>query len=178
MLCFYYKWKISQKADLGKDLSGFVRRHLQRCTSCRQYSRVSQALTEKLSKETPHALKEQKSRLRERIISALVEEMRPARVRKPVSRYFPVLVVSILILVVAIGLVSYLNNPSVPNGNVKSILPLSKMSVAGLSLKNILGGVESPMEKEMKSLKQSMKSTAEFLVSCLDFNLGKPIDRI
>ena len=178
MFCILYKWMISRGLDTGKGLTRSVSNHIRGCAACREFAHTAEALASRLVKEAPPFLTEEYPALEERIISALdaPEEPLPVRGRQRWSfNFFPVpalAMAGLVILAVTIGIIMYSGStPSTgPIGN-----PMDELVAAPL-VKNplqLMEKVESPIEKEMKLLGQSVKSATDFLISNLDFDIGQ-----
>ena len=67
MLCWFYRWKISDTFDGDGSLPDRCRRHLLRCDRCRQFFKTSIALGERLSLEAALTCPDVPAQLRQRI---------------------------------------------------------------------------------------------------------------
>ena len=177
MFCFIYKWFISRALDLGKGLPGFVTRHVQHCKTCREFSHLSQMLNRELVREAPQFLPQSKrdDSLNEKILTVLAAKPRPAasKKRRRLWSPFPVpaLAAAVVVLVVTIGIIWQTIPSRVPNTGGEIVNDLSEFRITSVSWQDMVGGVESPLETEMKELKQSVNSAAEFLISNLDIKI-------
>ena len=52
MLCFIHKWNLSRAFDSGKPLARLTMRHLVRCETCREFSRLGEELGRRLTDDT------------------------------------------------------------------------------------------------------------------------------
>jgi hypothetical protein len=177
MVCFIYRWMISQALDSGKGLTGMVTRHIHHCKACGDFYRLSQSLNHILIQEASGFLSKRHDTLNEKIISALDTKPTPTpqwtkrRIRLPI----PAFAAALVVLAVATGIILQVIpvNVNTPRSNENLLNALSEFDIANISLKEIIGRVESPIETEMVDLKQSITSAAEFLISCLDVKIGE-----
>ncbi|MGB7294871.1 MAG: hypothetical protein WBC70_04715, partial [Candidatus Aminicenantales bacterium] len=49
MWCFIHRWEISRAIDSGKPPAALTRRHLEKCASCRDFSRLSEEIGKRLA---------------------------------------------------------------------------------------------------------------------------------
>jgi predicted anti-sigma-YlaC factor YlaD len=175
MFCSIYKWMISWALDSGKSLPGLVDRHIRHCESCREFARVSGALTARLVREVPGFLRERHDPLKEKIISALAEKPEPklSYGRRFNFRLLPALAAAVVVVVLLIGIVFQVIPPAPSHTDGPAFNDLSEAVADKMPLQDLAGGVESPMETEMFSLEQSISSATEFLVSCLEIRIGQ-----
>ncbi len=172
---FYYRWMISQALDSGKGLAGVVTRHIRHCKACGDFYRLSQSLNHKLVQEGSGFLKESNDTLNEKIISALVTKSTPPLTKSRIHLPIPALTAALVVLAVTVGIIlqTIPVNVNTPSTNKNPLSALSEFDIAKVSFKEIIGRIESPIESEMLDLKQSIKSAAEFLISCLDVKIGE-----
>ncbi len=138
---------------------------------------------------------EQSLTLNEKIIAALDREIeknpikpnrvftmapRPSTVSTRLSRVpVPLLAAAMLFLVLALGIGIQQFIPGIFTGN-KSTTELFKgldsfglsmnLDVSPNTINSLADGVETPMQTEITELKKTVKSGADFLLSCLDVN--------
>jgi predicted anti-sigma-YlaC factor YlaD len=168
---------ISQALDSGNDLAGVVDRHIQHCSACKDFYRLSQSLNHKLVREASGFLRESNDTLNEKIISALALDTRSAprltkrRIRLPI----PALAAALVVVAVTVGILLQTIPVNVDTSSKieNPLNTLTELDIANISLKDIIGRVESPIESEMFYLKQSITSASEFLISCLDVKIGE-----
>lgn len=180
MFCFIYKRLISRYLDMGNsrgEMPAFVARHVRRCDTCRKFHRLSQSLGRRLVADRSRFLRGSKNvdSLNEKIISALVTTPVPTPRRRPVGGRFrlpvPVMAAALVVLVVTLGIIFQVGVRA-PGAGEDMAIGLEAIDFNKISLPEIVGRVESPIEAEMNSLKQSMKSAAEFISSVVDVELG------
>ncbi len=175
MLCIIHKWFVSRSLDTGKKLPGFVSSHLRHCGGCRNFYHLSGSLSRRLARDGEVYLRERDEILNERINSALTAKPEPVVVKKrnPMQIFVPAFAAALFVLVVAMGIILQNTKARAPGANPNPLNGLAKL-VPGetISLPEIAGRVQSPMESEMTGLKQSVGSAAKFLISCLDIKIN------
>lgn len=177
MFCFIYKWMISWALDSGKRLPGVVSRHIDRCSTCREFARLSGFLAARLTQDAPGFLQKNHDtddRLNIRISSALDTKAAPQLKRRPHINFIPkpALAAALVLLAVAIAVIFRVIPFTSPAPGERSINDLPE-SVTVKKPLQIIEKIESPIESEMRSLGQSINSAAKFLVSRLDIKIGQ-----
>lgn len=177
MFCFIYKWIISWALDSGKGLPNAANRHIDRCSSCREFARLSGLLAVRLTGDASGFL--QKSQnvdewLNKKISAALDTKTPRQLIRRQRFNFMPkpALVAALVLAAVVIAVIFLLIPFTAPAPGGPPINELSQP----LTVKNplqVIEKVESPIESEMRSLGQSINSAAKFLVSCLDVKIGQ-----
>jgi hypothetical protein len=172
MFCSIHKWFISRALDSGKQIPGPVDRHLRRCTSCQEFVQFCESLKHRCVQDKPDFLKIQNESLKEKILSSLDEApTRSVSARKPLL--VPILAAASLLLVISISII-WLTAP-----DSSQLLPVNQLfesNLAQTSIEDTLIKIESPLEEEIVELRETMKSTTEFLLACLDPNIGGEAD--
>jgi hypothetical protein len=177
MFCSIYKWLISQAADSEKPLSGRLLRHIQRCSSCHEFAQFCGSLKTKLAQDKQSILDNHDNALDQKIISAVYQDSTSIRGRQaePVKEsarrpaLVPILAAAFFILAVSISII-FLTVPR--SENEISLGSVSEL-VSAASPENILGRLESPLEKEYLELKQTLGSTTKFLLSSFHYHIGQ-----
>ena len=177
MFCFIYKWMISWGLDSGKRMPGAVNRHIDRCSTCREFARLSGFLSTRLTEDAPGFLQKNHDTddwLNIKISSALDTKAPPQLKRRPSFNFMPkpALAAALVLLAVAIAVIFRVIPLTAPAPGGPSINELSKPVTVKNPLQ-IIEKVESPIESEMRSLGQSINSAAKFLVSRLDIKIGQ-----
>jgi len=169
MFCTLYKWLISQAVDSGKPVSGLVRRHLRGCAACREYAQFSQSINQRSAQDIGDILKAHDGALDEKIISGLSKapESRTPSARKPVL--IPAVAAASALFIIAISIILLTIPKSSPFDPLKAIY---EFDISQASLEKKIETIESPLEEEFQGLKQSLNSTAKFLISCLEQGIG------
>jgi hypothetical protein len=177
MFCFIYKWIISWALDSGKGLPGVVNRHIGRCSSCREFARVSGLLAARLTKDAPGFLQRSPDTydtLNIKITSALDVKSPPQLTLRRRFNFMPkpALAAALVVLAVAIAIFFQVIPFTAPGTVENSINDLSESVIVKNPLQ-VIKQVESPIESEIRSLGQSINSAAKFLVSRLDVKIGQ-----
>lgn len=170
MFCSIYKWFISQALDSGKPFSSLVSRHLRRCTACREFAQFSESLQQRSVQDTDDILKGYDKTLDEKIISGLSKNPEPREIsaRKPV--FIPVVAAASAVLIITISVI-WLTAPK--SSQLDPLKTIYEFDINQASLENKLASIESPLQEEIKGLRQTLNSTAKFLVSCLEYGIGE-----
>jgi hypothetical protein len=189
MFCFLYKWMISRALDMGRVLPTPVNRHIRRCRVCREFARFSQSLAARLVRDAPGFLRENSDTLAERMVAGLAAKpgtevtqkpRKPRKLRKMPKPFFiprPALgfAAAVVILVVSAGIIFKVIPTPTPRttGIDENIINnIGGPAFTETPLKGITGRLESSIEVELRSLKNSVKSAADHLYSCLDVKIG------
>jgi hypothetical protein len=177
MFCFIYKWMISWALDSGNRLPGAANRHIDRCSPCREFARLSGFLAARLTQDASGFL--QKSHdsddwLNIKISSALDKKTPTQLTRRQRFNFMPkpALAAALVVLAVAIAVIFRVIPFTTPPPGENSINDFSKSVIVKNPLQ-VLQQVESPIESEMRSLGHSINSAAKFLVSRLDVKIGQ-----
>ena len=177
MFCFIYKWMISRTLDSGKRLPGVVNRHIDRCSTCSEFARLSGSLATGLTQDAPGFLQKNHDTydwLNIKITSAL-DTKTPTQIRRRQRFNFlpkPALAAALALVAVTIAVILQVIPFTAPAPGENSINELSKSVIVKNPLQ-VIQQVESPIESEMRSLGQSINSAAKFLVSRLDVKIGQ-----
>jgi hypothetical protein len=175
MWCFVHKWNISRAIDSGKAPAGLTRRHLEKCASCREFSRVSRDLGKRLADDAAVLIDSADASLTGRVISTVAaagpnDSLSPVPSRPRFFHLRPVWAAAAsLALVFGISLLWTVTQRS---AKMPALDPLFKLDAPRAYLENALQKAEAPYKEEIKELKQTLESTADYLVSRLDVNLG------
>lgn len=175
MFCFIYKWMISRAFDSYSGgpgeklrLPGVVIRHMRRCSSCGEFARLSSSFVHRLVQDGPGFLGGSNEPLDDKIISALFVE--PAPVRRPRRQWLPrfavpvpALAAALVVIVVAVAIILQVTSTAPGRGEN----PFNDLGNSLPKFEEILGSVESPIEKEMRSVGESIESAGEFLLAFL-----------
>ena len=171
MLCFISEWFISRALDLGKKIPGVFRHHLKKCEPCQEYLNCSTILTQKLNQDAIKYTKKDNKILNEKISSSL----KLNREFKSSYRHhfipIKVLTASLVLLIAVFGIILQTNLLNKKEKTDFGINHFPDYKMDEISLNHLFMQVESPIESEMKNLKQSIKSTRQFIHSCFDFKI-------
>ncbi len=170
MFCSIYKWLISQALESGKPAASLVRRHLRRCASCREFALFSDSLEKRSAQDLNEVLKGYDEALDKKILLKLSKspEQEESRSRKPVL--IPSVAAAAALLVLTISII-WLTAPKSSQPNL--LESIYEFDINQTSLENKIVSIESPLVEEIKGLRETLNSTAKFLVSCLEQGIGE-----
>lgn len=168
MFCFIYKWMVSRSHDTGKPLSGAAARHINRCGECRVFAQSVESLGGGLRRDARVFLREDRAALEDKVLSALISE--PKSTPVPRRRFMPLPAFAAAALVVLVSAAVFFRVIPLDAPAPQPLLSIDMPAVVDSTdvLKEIAGKVESPIETEMRSLEQSVKSAARTLLDGLD----------
>jgi len=180
MFCTVYKWLISQAADSGKPVSGFVKNHTRRCDSCREFAQLCESLKPKLAKDKQVILENTHEALNKKIILALSKERASLSGRKGTARTYlarkPALVASLAAAFVVLAISLSILFIVIPLARDTSSFGRPSELVSAASPGVLLVKAKSPLEKEYLELKKTLNTTTEYLRSVLDFHIGAQVE--
>lgn len=170
MFCSFYKWHISQVLNSGKPIAGLAKRHLRRCASCREFARFCESLRERLDHDRLDLIESFNKGVDEKIISSLDKKLEPRTAPSRKAVLVPVAATTLVIIAAILGIILL----KAPRSNeTRPLTRLPAFDIPQASLDSVLAKIESPMDEEIYHLKQTAKSTGEYLISCLDFKIGE-----
>ena len=171
MWCSIYKWKISRSLDSGKPPAGMTRRHLDRCGSCREYTRFAEDLGWRLKEDAASHIESADTSLGERMAAAmgrLMESPTPSR-PKP-FRLKPALAAAASVAIIGISLIWVVTSRP---AKIPPLDPLFKFARPQAYVANAALKAESPLQEEILGWKQAFRSAADYLKAQLDIKLGE-----
>lgn len=177
MFCTFYKWLISQAADSGKPISGFVKNHAHRCDSCRKFAQLCESLKPEFAQDKHSILENSGEALNKKIISALSKERASLSGRQGTARKYlarkpalvPYLAAAFVVLAISLSIIFIV----IPRARDTSSFGRPSELVSAASPEVLLVKAESPLEKEYLELKKTLNTTTEYLRSVLDFHIGE-----
>ncbi len=175
MWCLIHKWSISRAIDSGRPPAGLTKRHLERCGSCREFSRVSGELEKRLASDATDLIRSTDTSLARRVMpntaaGRAVESLSPAHSQPRFFRLRPVWAAAAsLAVVVGVSLIWIVTSHP---AKMPPLGPLFKLDGPRAYIETALQKAEAPYQDEVLELKQALESTADYLVSRLDVNLG------
>lgn len=177
MFCTIYKWLISQAVNSGKPLSGRLLRHTQRCSSCHEFAQFCGSLRARFAQDKQAILDNHDKAFDQKIISAVHQELtsipgrraEPSKERTHRPALVPIFAAAFLILAVSISIIFL----TVPRSEKELSLGNISELVSAASPQDILGKLESPLEREYLELKQTFDSTTKFLLSSFNYHIGQ-----
>lgn len=175
MWCFIHKWKISRAIDSGRPQAGSTKRHLQKCASCREFSRLSGELEARLAADAAALIGSADASLAGRVMPATAVdgpvESTSLRPRQPrLYRLRPVWAAAASLAVI-VG-ISFIWTVIRHRSGMPPLDLLIQLNGTRAYLESALEKAESPYQEEILELKQAIESTADYLLSRLDANLG------
>jgi len=179
MFCSIHKLLISRAVDSKKQIPAFTKRHLGRCDSCQEFAQLCGFLKQRFATDTAAVLKGYNKAIDQKVISALPEIKESRSILSRPGQGFnlfskrtflvPSLVAASLVLVISISIL-FMTLPR--SKEVNSLANISDIFNRAHPAR-ILEKAESPLEKEYIELKETIESTAKFLISRLDVRLGQ-----
>lgn len=172
MLCWFYRWKMSDIFDGDGSLSDRCRRHLLRCNRCREFFKTSIALGEQLSLEATLTCPDVPAQLRQRI--ALTVSSSNRKTPKPsfgIRRRVAVACVAAAVLMTALFAVTAHRR----NGSDLEVAPVSamlqsifytdEMTVDNLP-ESVGGFIERPLAGQLETIAKQTEFAVKFLIAC------------
>ena len=180
MICSLSKWFISSSMDTGKKMPGFVRKHVSKCVSCREFLQFSQTLEDQAAWDAAAIIQKTQDALAGRIKRKAFLNQEP---RKRYRRGRPLIPAASVALAAILVIIFFVvrQNPSpsptpIPGSSVltayESFL-FGRDSNPGGSLKNLASQMESPFGTEWQSIQKKVKSAADNLRSRFNLKIEK-----
>ena len=172
MLCWFYKWKISDTFDGDGSLSDGCRRHLLQCNHCRQFFKSSIALGERLSLEAALTCPDVPAQLRQRI--ALTVSSSNRKTLKPpfsIRRSVAAACVAAVLMTALFAVTAHRRGGGsdvevVPaSAMLQSIFYTDEMTVDNLP-ESVGGFVERPLAGQLEAIAKQTESAVKFLIAC------------
>jgi len=161
---------VSKALDSGKPYSDRVKHHLNRCTSCREFVKFSERLQTKTAAAKPDFSRGYSTSLPHRVMANL-DTLPASKSKRGLQRYLvPVTTSAVLILAVSASVLFLTSPRNVALEPLDELLPLSQ---AQTNLGDTLKKLDSPLETEYQSLKNTVEATTEYLISRFDIKLGQ-----
>ncbi len=151
-----------------------VRRHMERCGSCHDFARMGHELNIRLTGDAAELIKKTDTALDHRILAALEARPEPSYRRSRKGFRFqpmPILYAALALILVVTGLL-VLSPRSGPKDNDNSSLMTRILNTDSISIEEstpvlpkFMAKVESPMNREIDSLKNAVVSAKNYFVS-------------
>ena len=170
MFCLMYKWFISRAVDSGKPVFPLVRRHLRGCSACREFAQVSESIIQRSAQDTADILEGHDSALDEKIISGLSKAPATKTPSARKSVLIPSVAAASAVILITIGVILLSSPQSSPLDSLRAVYAFD---IDQASLEEKMVAIESPLTEEFQGLRQTMNSTAKFLISCLEQGIGE-----
>ncbi len=177
MICSISKWLISGALDSHREVPGFLRSHINRCASCRDFIHLSQTLEKRAAEDAKFVMKETPDSLQEKVKTRPFQQVEQKRQtwRRP-RKLIPVVSVSLAAILFAVFLLFQPFQTPSPSLGTDSFFMFGRDSLPGGTLQKLASQIEAPYDAEWNSLKKNVKSAAEQLRAHLDFKIV-PIKR-
>ncbi len=180
MICTLSKWFISSSLDSNKEVPGFVRNHLKKCGSCREFLQFSQTLEEKAALDAAAVIRETPDSVLYKVKPIAFKPPQPQAKSRLGRTLVPVVSISMVaILITLFVVIRPSQSPPVQLNGEQSILTggdfflFGKDSTPGESLQSLASQLESPFDTEWLSLKNAVKSATDRLSSRLNLKIEK-----
>jgi hypothetical protein len=184
MLCTLSRWMVSRAEDTGKKLPKFAERHVRRCAVCGEYARSSASLSSRLKAERsawldkvsdfPSGVESSREPLTQG--PGTLAAAAPAR-RRPWLALHPLPVAAAALVIVAGALVLFqivLKEPApTAEERAAAIAAIKTLSSAPQGLQGVIGGAESSLDQERRSLERSVSSAFEYLQARLNIKIER-----
>ncbi len=168
MLCSIYKWEISRAMDSGKPLSGQAKRHLRRCSACREFARLGKDLGRRLTEDAAVLLENHDVSLGEKVLSSLDGRVESPPLPKR-GLLKPVLLAAGLLAAVSVSIIWLVTPRSEKMPQLDSLL---KFGAPGVYLEKAMQKAESPYQEEVQELKKALKTTVDVIEASFNIGLG------
>jgi hypothetical protein len=170
MICFISKWLISGALDSHRAIPGFLRPHINRCVSCRDFIQISQTLEKRAVKDAQFIIKKTPDSLLEKVKEQPFQPVEQKRQTWGPRKLIPVVSVSLAAILLAVFL---LFQPSkAPSLGMNSLFMFGRDLLPGGTIQRLASQIESPYDAEWNSLKKNVKSAADHLRAQLDLKIG------
>ncbi|MBN2269666.1 MAG: hypothetical protein JXN61_03575 [Sedimentisphaerales bacterium] len=171
MLCWLYKFMISNAVDAGDQLSPATQRHIENCPHCRGFHQVCLSLGEGLSREAAENSGDDEllADFGRRVLTAttVARHGRAERFALPIRWRRPALAAACIAVAALIGVQFMTSSPNEPPVAVPARIDgLYKLMGDGHPTA-WAGFVEKPLAEEIENLTQNTESAARFLVACV-----------
>ncbi len=166
MFCWLYRLMISNAVDGAGGLSAGTRRHIRRCTSCREFHQACLSLGEGLRREAPILNGQSSTRLGKRVMSAISDQGAGTYMLR--ANWRPVIAaasIAVAVLVGALFLTLRRTEPPAP-GPVRFV-EIPNLTAYEIPTAAWAGLVEKPLAGEFKNLADDTESAVRFLVACV-----------
>ncbi len=172
MICSISKWLISGAFDSHRDVPGFLRPHIRRCASCRDFIHLSRTLEKRAAEDARLIIQETPDSLLEKVKSQPIHPVEQKRQtwRRP-RKLIPVVSVSIAAILLAVFLLFPPSQAPSPSLSLDSFFMFGRNSLPKGTLQKLASQIESPYDTEWNSLKKNITSAANYLRAQLDFKI-------
>ncbi len=171
MICSISKWLISGAFDSHREVPGFLRSHIHRCASCRDFIHLSWTLEKRAAEDARFVIQETPDSLLEKVKSQPFRPVEQKRHHWGPRKLIPVISVSMVTILLAVFLLFPPSRAPSPSVGLDSFFMFGKNSLPGGTLQKLASQIESPYDTEWNSLKKNITSAANYLSAQLDFKI-------
>lgn len=171
MICSISKWLISGAFDSHREVPGFLRPHINRCVSCRDFFHLSRTLEKRAAEDARFIIQETPDSLQEKVKSPPSQPVEQKRQNWGPRKLVPVISVSMAAILLAVFLLFQPSRTPSPSLGLDSFFMLGRDSLQGGTLKKLASQIESPYYTEWNSLKNNIKSAADHLSAQFDLKI-------
>ncbi len=171
MICSISKWLISGAFDSHREVPGFLRPHINRCVSCRDFFHLSRTLEKRAAEDARFIIQETPDSLQEKVKSPPSQPVEQKRQNWGPRKLIPVVSVSMGAVLLAVFLLFQPSRAPSPSLGLDSFFMFGKNSLPGGTLQKLASQIESPYDAEWNSIKKNIKSAANLLSAQLDFKI-------
>ena len=166
MFCWLYRLRISNALDSAGGLSAGTRRHIRRCTICREFHQTCLSLGEGLRREAPILNSQSSTRLSKRVMAAVLDH--GVETYKLPANWRPVAAAASIALVVLVGVLFLtLRRTEPPAPEPVRFVEIPNLTAYEIPTAAWAGLVERPLAGEFKNLADDTESAVRFLVACV-----------
>jgi len=171
MICSISKWLISGAFDSHREVPGFLRSHIHRCASCRNFIQFSRTLEKRAAEDARFIIQETPDSLQEKVKSQPIHPVEQKRQNWRSRKLIPVVSVSLATTLLAVFLLFLPSQAPSPSLGLDSFFMFGRNSLLGETLQKLASQIESPYDAEWNSLKKNVKSAADYLRTQLDLKI-------
>jgi len=171
MICSISKWLISCAFDSHREVPGFLRPHINRCVSCRDFFHLSRTLEKRAAEDAQRVIQRTPDSLLEKVKSQSFRSVEQKRQYWGPRKLIPVVSVSLAAILLAVFLLFQPSQAPSPSQGMDSFFMFGRDSLRGGILQKLASQIESPYDAEWNSLKKNVKSAADHLSAQLDLRI-------
>ena len=171
MICSISKWLISGAFDSHREVPGFLRSHIHRCASCRNFFHLSRTLEKRAAEDARFIIQETPDSLLEKVKSQPIHPVEQKRHNWGPRKLIPVVSVSMAAILLAVFLLFQPSRAPSPSIGLDSFFMFGRNSLPKGTLQKLASQIESPYDTEWNSLKKNITSAANYLRAQLDFKI-------
>jgi len=171
MICSISKWLISGAFDSHREVPGFLRPHINRCDSCRDFFHISRTLEKRAAEDARIVIQETPDSLLEKVKAQPIQPIEQKRYNWGPRKLIPVVSTSLAVVLLVVFLLFQPSRTPSPSTGMDSFFMFGRNSLPGETIQKLASQIESPYDTEWNSLKKNVKSAADHLRAQLDFKL-------